>query len=155
MMPGMAMGGAAMEFSIGISGGYALFGPTAGVEQAMRAVGEVKLPSLEQEASYQRAIDALPNEPAVGIGYSNSVDMFEAMMETQRLTAKQMVEQIKEFDPEFAAEFEQEQLAMLEQWEAIDAELLSQFIGPSAWYVRATDYGFVIRAYLLAPVGDE
>ncbi|MCZ6850997.1 MAG: hypothetical protein O7F17_05090, partial [Planctomycetota bacterium] len=44
MMPGMAMGGAATEVSIGISGGYALFGPTAGVEQAMRAVGEVKLP---------------------------------------------------------------------------------------------------------------
>ena len=155
MMPGMAMGGAAIEVSIGISGGYALFGPTAGVEQAMRAVGEVKLPSLEQEASYQRAVDALPDEPAVGIGYSNSVDMFEAMTETQRLAAKQMVEKIKELDPEYAAEFEQEQLAALKQWEAIDAELLSQFIGPSAWYVRATDYGFVIRAYLLAPVGDE
>ncbi len=155
MMPGMAMGGAATEVSIGISGGYALFGPTAGVEQAMRAAGEVKLPSLEQEASYQRAVDALPNEPAVGIGYANSVDMFEATMETNRLAAKQMVEQIKEFDPEYAAEFEQEQLAMLKQWEAIDAELLSQFIGPSAWYVRATDAGFVIRAYLLGPVGDE
>ncbi|MEE8153982.1 MAG: hypothetical protein V3T53_03360 [Phycisphaerales bacterium] len=155
MMPGMAMGGAATESSIGISGGYALFGPTAGVEQAMRAAGEAKLPSLEQEASYQRAVDALPNEPTVGIGYSSTVDMFEASMETQRLTTKQMVEQIKEFDPEYAAEFEQEQLAMLEQWEAIDVELLSQFIGPSAWYVGATDYGFVMRAYLLAPVGDE
>ena len=155
MMPGMAMGGAATEVSIGISGGYALIGPTAGVEQAMRAVGEVKLPSLEQEASYQRAIDTLPNEPTVGIGYSNSVDMFEATMETQRLAAKQLVEQIKAFDPEYAAEFEKEQLAALKQWEAIDAELLSQFIGPSAWYVRATDYGFVMRAYLLAPAGDE
>ena len=155
MMPGMAMGGAATEVSIGISGGYALIGPTAGVEQAMRAVGEVKLPSLEQETSYQRAVDALPNEPAVGIGYSNSVDMFEATLETRRLTAKQMVEQIKEFDPEYAAEVEQEQLAKLKQWEAIDAELLSQFIGPSAWYVRATDDGFVMRAYLLPPAGDE
>ena len=155
MMPGMAMGGAATEVSIGISGGYALIGPTAGVEQAMRAAGEVKLPSLEQEASYQRAVDALPNEPAVGIGYSSTVDLFEATMETNRLATKQMVEQIKAFDPEHAAEFEKEQLAMLKQWEAIDVELLSQFIGPSAWYVRATDYGFVIRAYLLAPVGDE
>jgi len=121
----------------------------------MRAVGEVKLPSLEQEASYQRAVDALPNEPIVGIGYANSVDMFEATMETQRLATEQMVEEIKEFDPEYAAEFEQEQRAMLEQWEAIDVDLLSQFIGPSAWYLRATDYGFVMRAYLLAPVGDE
>ena len=155
MMPGMGGAGVAVEVSIGISGGYALFGPTAGVEQAMRAAGEVKLPSLEQEASYQRAVDALPNEPTVGIGYSNSVDMFEATMETNRLAAKQMVEQLKEFDPEFAAEYEQQQLAMLKQWEAIDAELLSQFIGPSAWYVRATDAGFVIRAYLLGPVGDE
>ncbi|MCH8260036.1 MAG: hypothetical protein IIC46_07505 [Planctomycetes bacterium] len=155
MMPGMAMGGAAIEVSIGISGGYALFGPTAGVEQAMRAVGEVKLPSLEQEASYQRAVDALPNEPAVGIGYSNSADMFDATMKKNQLAAKQMIEQIKEFDPEVAAEIEQEQLAMLEQWEAIDADLLSQFIGPSAWYVRATDDGFIMRVYLLAPVGDE
>ncbi|MEE9131607.1 MAG: hypothetical protein V3T84_16450 [Phycisphaerales bacterium] len=151
MMSGMAMGGAATEVSIGISGGYALIGSTAGVEQAMRAAGEVKLPSLEQEASYQRAVDTLPNEAAVGIGYSSTVDLFEAMVETTRLSTKQMVEQMKEFDPEF----EQEQLAVLKQWGAIDVELLSQFIGPSAWYVRATDDGFVMRAYLLAPVGDE
>ena len=97
----------------------------------------------------------MPNEPAVGIGYSNSADMFDATMKKNQLAAKQMIEQIKEFDPEVAAEIEQEQLAMLEQWEAIDADLLSQFIGPSAWYVRATDDGFIMRVYLLAPVGDE
>ena len=46
-------------------------------------------------------------------------------------------------------------MAMLKQWEAIDLELLGQFIGPSSWSVHATHDGFVIRAYLLAPVGDE
>ncbi len=51
-------------------------------------------------------------------------------METMRLTTEQMIEQIKEFDPEYAAEYEQQQMGMLKQWEAIDLELLGQFIGP-------------------------
>ena len=155
MMPGMPMGGAATQLSIGISGGYALIGPTAGVEQAMRAAGDAKLPSLDREASYQRAVDTLSDEPIVGFGYSSTIDLIEATRETMRLAAEQMIEQIKEFDPEFAAEYEQQQMAKLKQWEAIDLELLGQFIGPSSWSVHATHDGFVIRAYLLAPVGDE
>ncbi len=155
MMPGMPMGGAATQLSIGVSGGYALIGPTAGVEQVMRAAGDAKLPSLEREASYQRAVDTLSDEPIVGFGYSSTIDLIEATRETMRLTTEQMIEQIKEFDPQSAAEYEQQQMAKLKQWEAIDLELLGQFIGPSSWSVHATHDGFVIRAYLLAPVGDE
>ncbi len=153
MMQGM--GGGATDVSIGVSGGYALIGPTAGVEQAMRASGEAKLPSLDQEASYQRAVETLPDEPTVAFGYSSTIDLIEATMETMRLTTEQTIEQIKEFDPEYAAEYEQEQMAMLKQWEAIDLELLGEFIGPSTWSVQATHDGFVIRAYLLAPVENE
>jgi len=155
MMQGMGGGGGATDISIGVSGGYALIGPTAGVEQAMRAAGDAKLPSLDQEASYQRAVETLTDEPIVGFGYSSTIDLIEVTMETQRLAIEQIVEQMKEFDPESAAEYEQEQMGMFKQWEAIDLELLGEFIGPSAWSVQATHDGFVFRAYLLAPVGDE
>ncbi len=158
-LPGDAMGmmgmPGAVDISIGISNGFILIGPATGVEQAMRAGGEAELPTLDSDEQYSRAVAALPQDPVVAAGYSNTIDVLEAMIKSMRFNIQSQVDEMREFDPEWADEFEAEALKGIETFEDIDIDLLRKHIGQSVWYVNATDEGFIIRSYMLAPDSNE
>ena len=145
----------AFDISIGISNGFILAGSAAGVEQAMRAGGEAELPTLDSDEQYSHAVAVLPQDPVVAAGYSNTIDALEAMIKSARFSVQTQVAEMREFDPEMADEFEAEALEGLEAIEAIDIDLLRKYIGQSVWFVKATDEGFIIRSYMLAPISDE
>jgi hypothetical protein len=156
--PGMDMG-APESMSVGFAGGYAFVGPTPSVEQALRASGEGDAASLADEAMFQRAVAALGGDPAVAWGYSDTVSLLEGEAATvkARLEAQkaEMEELAREY-PDMAEEFRQtdEMDAFLEVLTKIDFDLLREYIGPSAWRMRATDKGFAGVSYLLSAEAD-
>lgn len=158
-LPGDVMGMMGMpgadDFSIGIGSGFILMGSAAGVEQAMRAGGEAELPTLDSDEQYSRAVAVLPEDPVVAAGYSNTIDMLEAFIKSARFNIQAQVAEMREFDPEYADEFEAEALEGLKAFESIDIDLLRKHIGQSVWFVKSTDEGFIIRSYMLAPNSDE
>ena len=155
-LPGAVFGMAGVpDFSIGISNGFVLIGSALGVEQAMRAGGEAELPTLDSDEQYSHAVATLPQDPVVAAGYSNTIDLIEAMIKSARFNIQSQVVEMREFDPEWADEFEAEALEGLKAIEAIDIDLLRKYIGQSVWFVKATDEGFIIRSYMLAPSSDE
>lgn len=145
----------APDFSIGVSNGFVLIGLAAGVEQAMRAGGEAELPTLDSDEQYSHAVAVLPQDPVVAAGYSNTIDALEAFIESLRYNIKSQVAEMRQFDPEMADEFEAEALEGIKALEAIDIDLLRKYIGQSVWFVKATDEGFIIRSYMLAPNSNE
>jgi hypothetical protein len=142
-------GGAGQSMSIGIGGGNVYIGSTPGVEQALRSTGQTDGAGLAREPAFQRAANFLGNDPVIAWGYMDTVGSAESAIKAQQEQTKKMIEDMKEWDPESAAEMEKDLAANGDPLKDLDPAFLRQYIGPSVWKAASNDKGFVINMYLL------
>jgi hypothetical protein len=146
MMPPDAEG-----FSIGFGPGHVFLGTTTLVEDALRAGGE-KRPTLADDADAADAMAALDDGDLVAWGVLDLVDYVEFFADFDRLMEEQMIEQMREWDPEYADEMRREMEARGPRlWERISPQLLRTYLGPMSWEIKADGRGFVGRYLLLEP----
>ncbi len=150
-MGGMAgMGGEG--FSIGFGGGYVMIGNTSAVEDGLRATANADMPELVDDPAYRRAVRALSAPRSIGWGVMSMVDYVDYFKNLSTMMQVQMLEQMKEWDPEYAREMEEEFAAEADMpWENFDAEMLERYVGPISWEIRDHTDGFVVRYVVLAP----
>jgi hypothetical protein len=152
---GMMPGGDAEGFSIGFGGGYVMLGTTSLVEDGLRAAGRAGVPTLADDPAHRRAISALSQTRVVAWGVIDVVDYVEFFADIGDLTHRQVIEQVKQWDPEYAQEMQRELDAQEPMpWENLDPELLRQYIGPVSWQIQARQDGFVGKYLLLAPAQE-
>ncbi len=85
-------------------------------------------------------------------GVVDIVDYVEFFTDIGKLTQQQLIEQMKQWDPEYADELQQELDAQEPMpWDRLDPKLLRQYFGPVSWQVQARDNGFVGKYLLLEP----
>jgi hypothetical protein len=141
--------------SIGIGGGFVLIGQTPSVEQTLRATSEPAQATIAASADFQRAIAALPTQEAIAWGYTDTVDALEATLAVERAKAQKMIADIREDDPEFAQEMENDLKKEWEMLDKFDFTMLRSYIGPTAWQIRSTADGFEGNFYMLAAEGAK
>ena len=61
-----------------------------------------------------------------------------------------MIEEMESFDPEMAAEMQEEFDTQIETTKTLN-ELLASFLGSSAWTLQANEDGFTAHAVLMYP----
>jgi hypothetical protein len=151
MMPVVGGGMGGESLSIGIGGGHVFIGPTPSVEQALRTTGQPDAAGagLAQDEMFQRATNFLGNEPVVAWGYIDTIASAEAGVKRQEETMREAIEQMKEFDPETAAEMEKDLAAQAGAAKDFDPAFFKQYIGPSTWKMTSSDKGFVLNFYTL------
>lgn len=149
-MMGMMPVEMSQPMSLGIGGGFVLIGPTTGVEQALRASSQTGVASLSSDANFQKAVATLSADPAVAWGYSLTTDTIEASMKGRKAADMRTIEDIKEFDPDGAADYQKEIEQTYKVLDAFDFDLLRKYMGPSVWQIRATEDGFVGNFYMLS-----
>lgn len=157
----LAMGGPMMAgaggdgFSIGFASGYVMLGTTGLVEDALRATGRKDLPTLSDDPDFARAMHVLDEQRTVGWGVVNILDYLAYFKDFEALMQEQMIEQMKQWDAEYAQEMQAEFDAQpAPPWRDFDLETLKRYIGPASWQMRAREDGFVGTYYLLAPKVD-
>jgi hypothetical protein len=148
MMP-MPMAGGGGSMAIGIGGGNVFLGDAPGVEQALRSTGQADAAGLAKDESFHRAVNYLGNEPVVAWGYSDTIATLEATMKQQQAQQKAMIEQMKEWDPETAAEMEKELAAQPDPLKELDPKFLREYIGPTVWKATSNEKGFVFNIFTL------
>jgi hypothetical protein len=157
MMAGPMMPGAGGDgYSIGFGGGHVMIGTTSLVEDALRASGKADLPTLADDPDYRRALAAIPAENTVAWGVMDLVEYLDFFKDFDLMLRQQMIEQMKQWNPEYAdemqAELEDQEAA---PWRKFDTTELKRYLGPVVWEFRATDDGFVGTSHLLAPAAEE
>jgi hypothetical protein len=153
MNPQMMGGGQAM--SIGIGGGFVLVGPTPSVEQTLRATSQPAQGTIAANSEFQRAMAVLPSQEAIAWGYTSTVDAMEATVAVQKASMQQMIDDIREDDPEFAEEMAADLKKDFELLDKFDFNMLRRYIGPTAWQIRSTADGFEGNFYMLAAEGAK
>lgn len=132
--------------AVGLGGGWLVVGDQASVEGVLRSAGQKDLASLGEDASFKRSFATVPDGDLVGWGWKNMVAQFAF----DKVQTKAQMEELKQIlGEEGAAEFEADGLT--EVLDKITPELLGKHIGPSSWYMKSVDDGFVYRWTLLAP----
>ena len=152
----MGMDGMGGEgFSIGFGGGYVMIGNTSAVEDGLRASARADMPGLLDDPGYRRAVRALSAPRSVGWGVMSVVDYVDYFKNLGTMINDQMLEQMKEWDPEYARQMEEEFAAEPDMpWENFDVKMLDRYMGPISWEIRSRDDGFVVRYMILAPDDD-
>ena len=158
--PGMMMEGMPPEMddaespkiSIGIGGGFVVLGENSAVENILRTVGQAGNGALAEEELFARAVAALPDQPSVAWGYLNVVDQMEYTQLAAVEQQKQMLAQMREWDPEFAAQMEKDMAEQSEMLQKLSPELLRRYLGPAAWHVIPTDEGYAGNYVWLEPL---
>ncbi len=135
--------------SLGIGGGHVFIGTSNAVEQALRAVADDQALSITEEPLYQNAVGAIPSGEYVSWGFTNIVEIVRSVMEQQQLAMQQMVEDMRQWDPELADELAAEAMASAEMFQMFDFEALDEYVGPMVGTVKAHDDGFVVKSRLL------
>ena len=155
MAMGMGDGMGGEGFSVGFGGGYVMIGNTSAVEDGLRASARADMPGLVDDPGYRRAVRALSAPRSVGWGVMSVVDYVDYFMNLSTMLNEQELEQIKEWDPEYARQLEQEFAAEPDMpWENFDVRILDRYMGPISWEIRSRDDGFVVRYRVLAPDDD-
>ena len=155
MAMGMGEGMGGEEFSIGFGGGYVMIGNTSAVEDGLRASARADLPGLVDNPAYRRAVRSLSAPRSVGWGVMSMVDYVDYFKNLGTMLNKQVIEQMKEWDPEYARQMEQEFAdGPGMPWDDFDVGMLDRYVGPIAWEIRSLDDGFVVRYRVLAPDGE-
>ncbi len=155
MAMGMDDGFGGEGFSIGFGGGYVMIGNTSAVEDGLRASAQADMPVLVDNPVYRRAVRSLSAPRSVGWGVMSVVDYVDYFKSLGTMLNQQRIEQMKEWDPEYARQMEQEiadEPAM--PWDDFDVRMLDRYIGPISWEIRSRDDGFVVRYMILAPDED-
>ncbi len=155
MAMGMGDGMGGEGFSVGFGGGYVMIGNTSAVEDGLRASAQADMPGLVDDPGYRRAVRALSAPRSVGWGVMSMVDYVDYFKNLGSMVQEQMLEQMKEWDPEYARQMEQEFAAEPDMpWENFDVRMLDRYMGPISWEIRSSDDGFVVRYMVLAPDDD-
>ncbi len=155
MAMGMAGGMGGEGFSVGFGGGYVMIGNTSAVEDGLRASAKADMPGLVDDPAYRRAVEALSAPRSVGWGVMSMVDYVDYFKNLGTMVNEQVLEQMKEWDPEYARQMEQELAAEPDMpWENFDVGMLDRYVGPISWEVRSREDGFVVRYMVLAPEDD-
>lgn len=146
MDPGMAqmMGMPGGGPAIGIGAGYVFLGTDLPVQQALRSAGQSDVPTLAGEPDFRSAVAGLAADDVIGWGFVETVNSLEGSMVVSRLQQQQMIKDIRQWDPEMADEMADEMVDPLKNWDEQSLEELRELIGPLAWQVRSTDFGFVM-----------
>ncbi len=155
MMMGMPMAMPQAEgYSIGFGAGYVMAGNTSLVEDALRAGARAGMPNLADDPAFERATRAVTAPRSVAWGVVNIVDYLDYFKNLDAMVKEQVLQQMKQRDPEYAREMEAEFRAEPQApWHDFDLEILNRYLGPVAWELRSRDDGFVGRYLLLAPQG--
>lgn len=153
MAMGAGMGGEG--FSFGFGGGFVMFGNTSAVEDALRSTARADMPQLGDDSAYKHALRVLSAPRSVGWGVMNVVDYLDFFKNLGPMLESEMLEQVKEWDPEYAQELERERAAEPEMpWENFDVKMLDRYVGPLSWEIRSREDGFVVRYMVLGPEED-
>jgi hypothetical protein len=149
MDPGMAemMGIPGGGPAIGIGAGHVFLGTDLPVQQALRSAGQADLPSLAGESGFRKAAAGLSQDNTIGWGFVDTVNTFEGSMIASRLQQQQMIEDMREWDPDMADEMANDMPNPLKHWDQQSLDTLRELIGPMAWQVRSTETGFVMNFY--------
>ena len=152
---GMGGGMDGEGFSVGFGGGYVMIGNTSVVEDGLRASARADMPGLVEDPGYRRAVQALSAPRSVGWGVMSILDYLDYFKNLATMVTEQHIDQIREWDPEYARQMEQELAAEPDMpWENFDVRMLERYLGPISWEIRSLDDGFVVRYMVLAP-GDD
>ncbi len=146
--PGMGIGDETM--SVGIDKDYVYAGHTSVVTQAM---SHNKMATLSSTKDFQYAMSVLSDEPILGWGYTDIVTTMEAQAEISKLAMEQMIQQMRDFDPEFQDEDIETMMNMgiFSKFQEFDWDMLREYIGPGVWECHVVDDGFICHSYSLAP----
>jgi hypothetical protein len=151
MMPMAPMEDGA-EIAIGIGASYVFLGENRAVEQGLRGAAQAGAAALAQEPAFVRAIGAMNADPVVAWGYADMLDIARAGEIKSEQQGREMIAQMRQWDPDLAAKLEQE--AAQKGSARIDYSRLARFVGPMLWQVRSNDKGFLARLYQFAGEGE-
>jgi hypothetical protein len=155
MAMGMGGGMVGEGFSVGFGGGYVMIGNTSVVEDGLRASAKADMPGLDDNPGFRRAVGALSAPRSVGWGVMSIVDYLDYFKSLGAMINEQEIEQVKEWDPEYARQLEQALAAEPDMpWEDFDVAMLNRYLGPISWEIRSLDDGFMVRYMILAPDDD-
>jgi len=152
---GGGMGGQTPEMAVGIGGQMVMIGETRSVEAGLRAIGRDDAGGLTENESYQRAMALLNVDEAVAWGYTDVTTTLEAGVQQQIAGQRSMIEEFREFDPDYADELERELESQMGALEAMDWDFVRRYVGPAVWTLRSVDNGYVTRAYILGKATDD
>ncbi len=134
--------------AIGLGGGWLVIGDQDSVEGVLRATGQKDLPTVKDEPEFRRGIAALPDAAVVGWGWADTVTAWKGRRYESMQNAKMLLE--------FA---EMQGIGLGDQGddpltkfvEELTPEDVARYIGPSIWWLQATDDGFRMTMIQLAP----
>ena len=153
-MPGMLpeMMPAGEGFSIGFGGGYVMLGNTSVVEDGLRATARADMPRLDDNPAYRRAMRAMSSPRSVGWGVLDLVDYLEYFKGLGPMVNQQVIEQMKQWNPDDARQLEQDFADAGDMpWANFDVRMLDRYMGPISWEIRSRDDGFVLSYVVMEP----
>jgi hypothetical protein len=143
----MNAGGAGASFSIGIGGGWVFMGTDQSVEQGLRSAGAGDVGAFSTNASFRTAMATLPGDSFVSWSYTEIVEYLELAAVEMEAGHKEMLEQIRQFDPDAADEMAAEGLDS--PMKDMDMELLREYFGAVVSETKSVENGFVGKFYVL------
>lgn len=148
-MGGMMMGGGMdVSLSMAVGGGWTMFGMSHSVEHALRLIANPD--SHGDGAMPNSAAEQISKTSSTGWGYADVGDSLVAGAELSEIQFAKMIEEMESFDPEMAAEMQEEFDTQIETTKTLN-ELLASFLGSSAWTLQANEDGFTAHAVLMYP----
>ncbi|HIO52475.1 MAG TPA: hypothetical protein EYN32_02405 [Phycisphaerales bacterium] len=145
---GMMTGDMDMSFSLAVGGGWAMLGMTNSVENALRLAAQPD--NANKSANGNAASHLISTKGATAWGYADMGQSILASSELSEMQMKNMIEEMESFDPEMAAEMNEEFQSQMKTSKMI-TELMASFLGSTAWTMEANDEGFVAHAVLMRP----
>ncbi len=150
------MGG--VDFSVGVGFGHIFFGPTEGVENAMRIASRPEVASLAGEERFRRAV--LPiGAPATLLSWSETTPSVEYRIWTLQNSERIALEEAEEFAPNLEPEQREPYMEWVrENAKAPDwvkdlppASVFTRHFGDVVTTLRPTPEGYELRTLLLRP----
>ena len=120
----------------------------------LRSAAQSDLPTLRGNAMTARVRDSLPSGSLVGWGFTDTAAQWEITREQMEQMVPLIMDQAgaMEIDGPDAVMDEMPDLDQMMRWmEAIDADTVRKYAGPTAWWMRATPKGFVMRSMIMPP----
>ena len=140
------------SISFAVGGGYAFFGMTHSVENALRTIAN---PVSVATRSMNSATSLIDHTDVSGWGYGNPAKSMEIQMAVMENMSTEMFDDAEalDFDPEMAAELRAEFEEELELQKAL-MKTLSVFLGPMAWNMTADDSGITSEIVMVRPSAE-
>ncbi len=135
-----------MNISISVAGGYAFFGLSTTVEEALRTVANPK-----ENTSKHRIFAStsyLENDDVSSWGYVDIAKSIKIQTALSESMADEMFEEMESFDPEMAAELRNEFIQQSVMQTMITNTITALF-GPMSWNVTTDESGLSAHAVLL------